>query len=189
MIFIDATIPKSIADELKKVRDDVVFKHDIFLPGTDDPIWLERVGKEGWLAITHDKHIRTRTGERDAIMTHGVGCFILTHKQNLKKPEILRVVFDYLPEMERRFGSTPRPFIYTVTKNGHFTEYAQRRPTLRGLPDKTPQTFAPKLRVHLFLDGLVPQLAFLVRGAGALAAVLGLLFLGHATSVAHRKAV
>jgi hypothetical protein len=87
---------------------------------------LRRVGIEGWLAITHDKHIRTRTGERDAIMTHGVGCFILTYKQDLQKSEIVRIVFDYLPEMERKFGSTPRPFIYTVSKNGHFKEYAQR---------------------------------------------------------------
>ena len=127
MIFIDASIPRTVADELKKVRDDVVFKHDIFLPGTDDPIWLRKVGIEGWLSITHDGRIRTRPGERAAIMENGVGCFILTYRQDLQKPEIVRMVFDYLPEMERRFSSTPRPFIYTVTKNGHFTEYAQRR--------------------------------------------------------------
>ena len=127
MIFIDASLPRSVADELKKVREDVVFKHDIFAPGTDDPIWLRRVGVEGWLAITRDWHIRTRPGEREAIMENGVGCFILTHQDGLGTPEVVRIVFDYLPEMERRFGSTPRPFIYTVTKNGHFTEYAQRR--------------------------------------------------------------
>lgn len=127
MIFIDASIPKTVADELKKVREDVVFKHDIFLPGTDDSIWLRKVGFEGWLGITHDGRIRTRPGERAAIMENGVGCFILTYRQDLQKPEIVRMVFDYLPEMERRFSSTPRPFIYTVTKNGHFTEYAQRR--------------------------------------------------------------
>ncbi len=127
MIFIDASLPRTVADELKKVRDDVIFKHDIFVPGTDDSVWLRRVGVEGWLAITHDKHIRTRTGERDAIMRHSVGCFILTYKQDLQKPEIVRMVFDYLPEMERLFSNTQRPFIYTVTKNGHFTEYAQRR--------------------------------------------------------------
>ena len=127
MIFIDASLPRTVADELKKVRDDVVFKHDIFRPGTDDSIWLRRVGQEGWLAITHDKHVRTRYGERAAIMENGVGCFILTYKQDLQKPEIVRMVFDYLPEMEQKFRDTPRPFIYTVTKNGHFTEYAQRR--------------------------------------------------------------
>ena len=59
MIFIDASLPKTVADELKKLRDDVVFKHDIFPPGTDDTIWLQRVGIEGWLAITRDRHIRT----------------------------------------------------------------------------------------------------------------------------------
>jgi hypothetical protein len=60
-------------------------------------------------------------------MENDVGCFILTYKQDLQKPEIVRMVFDYLPEMERRFKTTPRPFIYTVSKNGEFREYAQRR--------------------------------------------------------------
>jgi PIN like domain len=127
VIFIDASLPRSVADALKKVREDVLFKHDIFLPGTDDPIWLRRVGAEGWLAITRDAHIRTRPAERAAIMENDVGCFILTHQQDLPRSEVVRIVFDYLPEMERLFSSTPRPFIYTVTKNGHFTEYAQRR--------------------------------------------------------------
>jgi hypothetical protein len=115
VIFIDASLPKTLADELKKVRNDVVFKHDVFERGTDDPIWLRRVGIEWWLAITRDWHIRTRPGERAAI------------QDGLGTPEVVRIVFDYLPEMERLFSSTPRPFIYTVTKNGHFTEYAQRR--------------------------------------------------------------
>ena len=37
MIFIDASLPKTLADELKKVRDDVVFKHDIFFPEPTTP--------------------------------------------------------------------------------------------------------------------------------------------------------
>ena len=127
MIFIDASLPRTVADELKKVHEDVVFKHDIFPPGTDDPIWLRRVGAEGWLAITRDAHIRTRPAERAAIMENDVGCFILTHQQDLPRREIVRIVFDYLPEMEQKFRDTQRPFIYTVTKNGHFREYAQRR--------------------------------------------------------------
>jgi hypothetical protein len=127
VIFIDASLPRTVADELKKVREDVIYKHDIFVPNTDDPIWLRRVGIEGWLAITRDWHIRTRPAEREAIMENGVGCFILTHQEGLPKPEVVRIVFDYLPEMEEKFRTTKRPFIYTVTKNGHFTEYAQRR--------------------------------------------------------------
>ena len=48
-------------------------------------------------------------------MENGVGCFIMTYRQDLKKEE-----------MERRFEATPRPFIYTVSKNGEFREYARR---------------------------------------------------------------
>jgi hypothetical protein len=60
-------------------------------------------------------------------MENGVGCFILTYGQDLQRSEIVRMVFDHLPEMERKFKSTPRPIIYTVSKNGEFKEYAQRR--------------------------------------------------------------
>jgi hypothetical protein len=127
LIFIDASLPRTVADELKKVREDVVFKHDIFPLGTDDSVWLRKVGVEGWLAITHDKHVRTRYGERRAIMENGVGCFILTYKQDLKREEIVAIVFAYLAEMEQKFKDTPRPFIYTVSKHGYFKEYAQRR--------------------------------------------------------------
>jgi hypothetical protein len=35
VIFIDASLPRTVADELKKVRKDVVFKHDIFLPAPE----------------------------------------------------------------------------------------------------------------------------------------------------------
>jgi hypothetical protein len=106
LIFIDASLPRTVADELKKVREDVVFKHDIFPLGTDDSVWLRKVGMEGWLAITHDKRVRTRYGERQAIMENGVGCFILTYKQDLKREEIVAMVFAHLAEMEQKFRDT-----------------------------------------------------------------------------------
>lgn len=123
MIFIDGSIPRSVADDLKKVREDVVFKHELFRPDTDDAEWLRYVGIEGWLVLTHDKHIRTRYGERQAIIDHGVGCFILTYKQDLKKEEITKIVLANLREMEAKFRTTKRPFIYTVSKTGVFRRY------------------------------------------------------------------
>lgn len=59
-------------------------------------------------------------------MENGVGCFILTYKQDLKKEEIVILIGSTLEEMERRFETTPRPFIYTVNKSGEFREYARR---------------------------------------------------------------
>jgi predicted nuclease of predicted toxin-antitoxin system len=125
MIFIDRSVPRSVADAVKKMRDDVLWLEDEFPHDVPDEEWLAAAGQRGWLVITHDRKIRTRPGERRAIMEHRVGCFILTYKQDLKKEEIVALIAATLDEMERRFETTPRPFIYTVSKSGEFREYAR----------------------------------------------------------------
>lgn len=129
MIFIDRSVPRGVADAVKMMREDVLWLEDEFPHDVPDQEWLARAGSEGWLVITHDKKVRTRPGERRAIMDHGVGCFILTYKQDLKKEEIVALISSNLEEMERRFEETQRPFIYTVSKNGEFKEYARRAGT------------------------------------------------------------
>ncbi len=126
MIFIDRSVPRGVADAVKRMREDVLWLEDEFPHDVSDQEWLARAGSEGWLVITHDRKIRTRPGERRAIMEHGVGCFILTYKQDLRKEEIVALISSNLEEMARRFEKTPRPFIYTVSKNGEFREYARR---------------------------------------------------------------
>lgn len=126
MIFIDRSVPRGVADAVKRMRDDVLWLEDEFPHDVSDQEWLAAAGERGWLVITHDRKVRTRPGERRAIMDHGVGCFILTYKQDLKKEEIVALITENLEEMERRFEDTPRPFIYTVSKSGEFREYARR---------------------------------------------------------------
>ena len=126
MIFIDRSIPRGVADAVKRMRDDVRWLEDEFSHDVPDEEWLAAAGQRGWLVITHDRKIRTRPGERRAIMENGVGCFIVTYRQDLKKDEIFALIYSTLEEMERRFENTPRPFIYTVSKSGEFREYARR---------------------------------------------------------------
>ena len=123
MIFVDASVPRSVADEIKKVRRDAKWMKDLFPLDTKDPVWLREAGEQGWLVITHDKKIRTRPGERRAIVEHGVGCFILAYRQDLKKAEIADMVLSALEDMENLFKRTRRPFIYTVSKDGQFRRY------------------------------------------------------------------
>lgn len=123
MIFVDASVPRSVADEIKRVRNDACWIGDVFPLDTKDPIWLREAGKQGWLVITRDKKIRTRPGERRAIAEHGVGCFILAYRQDLTKQEIAEIVLSALEDMEELFASTRRPFIYTVSKGGEFKQY------------------------------------------------------------------
>lgn len=48
-----------------------------FQPDTSDEKWLKEVASHRWLAITHDRRIRYRWNERDAVMQAGVGLFIV----------------------------------------------------------------------------------------------------------------
>jgi predicted nuclease of predicted toxin-antitoxin system len=123
VIFIDASVPRSVADEIKKVRPDARWIGDLFPLDTKDPVWLREAGRQGWLVITHDKKIRTRPGERRAIIESSAGCFILAYKQDLKKIEVAELVLSVLEDMEQIFDRTERPFIYTVSKSGEFRRY------------------------------------------------------------------
>jgi predicted nuclease of predicted toxin-antitoxin system len=126
VIYVDGNLPRSVADELRKIGKEAVAKIEIFDPDTKDPVWLRKVGESGWLGITRDARIRSRPGEVRAIVEHKVGCFILTYKNDIKKPEIIRIVLDNIEEMEEKFRTTPRPFLYTVTKDGEFRHYVPK---------------------------------------------------------------
>jgi predicted nuclease of predicted toxin-antitoxin system len=126
VIFIDRSIPRGVAEAVKRLREDVIWLEDEFPHDVPDEEWLAVAGQRGWLVITHDRKIRTRPGERRVIMENGVGCFIMTYRQDLKKEEIVALISATLEDMERRFEATPRPFIYTVSKSGEFREYARR---------------------------------------------------------------
>ncbi len=118
MIFIDRSIPKGVADALKAVRDDVRWLEDEFQHDTKESVWLPEIGKRGWLVISRDKKIRTRPGERRALVEARVGCFILAQKQNLTRWGYLKLIAASLDEMEEAFARTQKPFIYTVGRTG-----------------------------------------------------------------------
>lgn len=126
MIFVDGNLPRRVANELRSIGKDAVAKIEVFPQDTKDPQWLRRVGEEGWLGITRDAHIRSRPGEVRAIVEHRVGCFILTYKNDTKAAGIVRIVLDNIEEMEERFRTTPKPFLYTVTKDGEFRLYVPK---------------------------------------------------------------
>jgi hypothetical protein len=124
MIFIDRSVPKPVAEAIKRVRGDVLWLEDKFQHDTNDEVWLAAVGDQGWPVIVRDKKVRTRPGERDKIIRHGVGCFILNQKQDPTKWEYLQLLAKTMDEIEERFAQTPRPFIYTIDRNGVFRRVA-----------------------------------------------------------------
>ena len=124
MIFIDRSIPRDVAEALKKVGDDVLWLEDEFPHDATEEVWLKEAGNRGWLVVSRDKKIRTRPGERQALLDATVGCFILTQKQSLTRWDYLKLLAATLDEMEGAFASTQRPFIYAVGRRGHLRRIA-----------------------------------------------------------------
>lgn len=122
MIFIDRSIPRPVAEALQKVRSDVEWLEPRFRHDAKEQEWLQFVGQAGWLAVTRDKKIRTRPGERRALVEHNVGCFYLYQKQPLTRWDYLKLLALTLDEMERIFAEKQRPFLYGVSRIGNFVE-------------------------------------------------------------------
>lgn len=118
MIFIDRSIPKSIARALQQVRDDVKWLEDVFDHDVGDTEWLRNVVDRGWLVIMRDKKILTRPGERAALIENKVGAFYLIHTDNPTRWQILKVVVGALDEMAAIFERERRPFLYGLDRNG-----------------------------------------------------------------------
>jgi hypothetical protein len=64
-------------------------------------VWLEEVGKRGWIALTHDRRIRYKPNERDAV---GAAPY----------PDLARAFLTTLPRIERFLRRHKPPFIAKV---------------------------------------------------------------------------
>jgi hypothetical protein len=85
-------------------------------PSTDDVNWLPHVGKRNWAVITHDERIRRVAAERQAVLDNKVGVFLLKWKGDIETFERVRLVFRRWEDMIERWETTPRPFMFSVTR-------------------------------------------------------------------------
>ena len=85
---------------------------DHFAPEAADETWLEAVGKRGWIALTHDRRIRYKPNERDAVMRHGVPLLVIVGATPF--PDLARAFVATLPRIERFLRRHKPPFIAKV---------------------------------------------------------------------------
>jgi hypothetical protein len=124
MIFIDRSIPRSVARALQMVRDDVEWLEPTFPHDATEEEWLRAIGERGWIAVTRDKKIRSRPGERRALIENKVGCFYFSQKQPLKKWDYLKLLVLKLDDMGRIFAEVERPFLYGIGRTGELRRVA-----------------------------------------------------------------
>lgn len=110
--FTDRDLGKRFPEILKSAGIRVELHQDHFAPDTPDEIWLEAVGSRGWIALTHDRRIRYKPNERDAVMRHGVALLVIIGAAPF--PELARAFVATVPGVERFLVRHKPPFIAKV---------------------------------------------------------------------------
>jgi hypothetical protein len=110
--FTDRDLGKRFPEILRASGLNVERHADHFPPETPDEVWLEEVGKRGWIALTHDQRIRYKPNERDAVMRHRVALLVVVGKAPFS--DLARSLVATLPRIEHFLAEREPPFIAKV---------------------------------------------------------------------------
>jgi hypothetical protein len=85
---------------------------DHFAPDTPDETWLAEVSARGWIALTHDRRIRYKPNERDAVIRHRLALLVIIGAAPY--PDLARAFVATLPRIERFLARHEPPLIAKV---------------------------------------------------------------------------
>jgi predicted nuclease of predicted toxin-antitoxin system len=118
VFFLDACLGKHrIATELQAAGETVIVHDNHFPSGTKDEVWLQEVGKQGWIVLTKDDNIRYHRTERESVIKAGVAVFIMP-RGNLKGDAMAGILVKALPTIKKFLSNQAKPFIARLTGSG-----------------------------------------------------------------------
>jgi hypothetical protein len=99
---------------------------DHFAPDTADEVWLAEVGRRGWTALTHDRRIRYKPNERDAVMRHRVGLLVIVGAAPFA--DLARAFLATLPSIKRSKTRSRRLSPKSIARRRAMPRGSARRP-------------------------------------------------------------
>ena len=121
VFFIDRSLGvEPIRTALVEAGLDVEIHDDHFVRDEEDRVWLQAVGKRGWVIFTKDQRLRYRPMEIGALRASKARVFVLT-AGNLRGSEIAAVFLRALPQLCRILHSKPGPFLARLSQSGCVT--------------------------------------------------------------------
>jgi PIN like domain len=112
VFFTDRDLGKRFPEILSEAGLSVERHGDHFGPAATDEEWLETVGQEGWIAITHDARIRYKPNELAAVVKHRVPLLVVVGKAPF--PDLARSFVMTMPRIEAFLARHAAPFIAKV---------------------------------------------------------------------------
>jgi hypothetical protein len=110
--FTDRDLGKRFPEILASAGLSVRRHDDLFPPDCPDEQWLARVGKSGWVAITHNARIRYMPNERDAVVRHSVALLVVVGKAPFK--ELAQNFVATMPRISEFLERHRAPFIAKI---------------------------------------------------------------------------
>ncbi|MCH8061015.1 MAG: hypothetical protein IH861_00765 [Chloroflexi bacterium] len=128
-MFWDKNTPRTVPQALQQLnpRETEIRYYLELYPMSDsrpeggDDWWLKQVGEWGWTVISQDWNFHRRENELVALKQYEIGCFYLWGAE-APKWEIMRCFARGYDRIIEAAITTPRPFIYWVSKTGLLKE-------------------------------------------------------------------
>ncbi|MEK6712177.1 MAG: hypothetical protein AABZ64_16540 [Nitrospinota bacterium] len=118
VFFIDHSLGRiAVPEALRHHGREVKVLSELFPESCEDAVWLQEVGRRGWIVFTKDKGIKNRSIYIQAIMNAGAAAFVLT-AGNLTGAQMAEVFVKALPAIVRFVEAFSPPFIVTVSRAG-----------------------------------------------------------------------
>lgn len=118
--YVDADL-MAVGMAMARLRKDVTYPGHADADGitqeTKDTVWLPRVGVNGWVVITKDRHIRRRPAEVAAVFQNDVRMVVITGNKNMNSWDRFRLIARSWEAIEE-MTAVPGPWIMGLTQAG-----------------------------------------------------------------------
>lgn len=118
-LFVDEDTGRNLAIALGRMANveiDFVADERRIKKGTADEEWLRYVGENGYLAISRNDEILDVEAARRALIASNVGILFLPNRATSE--EMLQLLRNNWPWVEHLAEREPRPFAWSVLRNG-----------------------------------------------------------------------
>jgi hypothetical protein len=110
--FTDRDLGKRFPEILSAAGFRVERHHDHFAPDATDEFWLREIGKRNWVAITHDRRIRYKPNELEAVVRNRVALLVVVGA--VPFPELASAFVATAPRIESFLARHVPPLIAKV---------------------------------------------------------------------------
>ena len=115
--YVDETYGPGLVGLLREMNLHAVTYRDVLDIDTGDPdiAWIPKVANRQWIAVTHDKKLRTRQAERQAIQSARLRLVVIATR-NPTEDEAAHVIGEHSKSVLALAHYMPPPFIISLTR-------------------------------------------------------------------------